>query len=141
MPDLVSYDNRPALSGKGSKFAQLIEGAFELGELLAEPFAGHCVLAQISICVNGDVEDVDVEMQFGRFAQFQHMLIAYREDRIRYSVRMLRSGPGCAADGDDLFRRERAAGIAPGIFGFVGGYGVICVRRHPLLECIAIQFC
>jgi hypothetical protein len=27
------------------------------------------------------------------------------------------------------------------IFGFVGTYGAICIRRHVRLDCLVVQFC
>ena len=140
MPDIVSNNNADPPCANRSAFCQLIDGAIEVGMRLAETFAGQSVLTELPITVDGGTRDVEVEITFGRYDQFALALPWFREGRVRYSALDMRPVPidelaiGNDLDADPLEEFPR------GIFGFADRYCVICVRRHPSLDCIAVQF-
>ena len=53
---------------------------------------------------------------------------------MRFAVRSLSSAPPPLAI-------VGGRNVERGLFGFVENYGVICVRRHPRLDCVTFQFC
>lgn len=134
MDGMTSQDTLNLLIADQMSLTAFVSNAIDA----AAPFAAGCahqsLLANVRVAGPFEDFDQDVEIKVGDSRQFLRMQDAWEAGRVRFSVRTL--SPTAS-----MRSLEDRVNVPRGIFGFVGTYGAICVRRHERLDCVTVQFC
>lgn len=112
---------------------------------VAAPIASACahrsLLVEIPVLKLALDYKADVEIHLGDFQQFERIKGAFKDGRIKFEVRPLRSTSKLESATKRAYERDEHDAVPRAIFGFIGTYGAICIRHHARLDCLVIQFC
>jgi hypothetical protein len=111
----------------------------------AAPTAAACahrsLLVEIPVFKLALDYKADVEIHISDFQQFKRIKSAFKDGRVKFEVRPHNSVSEFELGTKRPYERDEHDATSRAIFGFVGTYGAICIRRHARLDCLVVQFC
>ncbi|MDI2076146.1 hypothetical protein [Bradyrhizobium sp. Mp27] len=120
---------------------RFVGDAIETVAPLAATCAHRSLLAAIAVLKRALDYKAYVEIHLGDFQQFGRISSAFKDGRVTFEVRPLHSASEFELSTKRPYECDAHDATSRAIFGFVGTYGAICIRRHARLDCLVVQFC
>lgn len=141
MPRIRSKYLKNLLIAEDNLLDRFVGDAFCAALPVTSACSNRNLLVEIPVTAGFERFVANVELHISDSRQFRRAKQAFAKGRIGFEVRRLWSTPEPGCNALRIVERDEYGDIPRAIFGFVGTYGAICIRRHSDLDCVTVQFC